>query len=106
MISFDTVLNRFKENIEDLFAGLRVDRYGEIAFYPSLFRNTIMQAASNLTVLDITYDGRRRSLSLTHSFSNDAKMALAKSICTRTIKLAVVALDPELRRFYTQKFSL
>lgn len=60
LFDFDTALIRFKENIEDLFAGLRVDRYGEIAFYPSLLRNTIMRAASNLTVLDITYDGRQR----------------------------------------------
>jgi hypothetical protein len=31
----------------------RVDRYGQIAFYPSHFRNIIMQAANNLTLMDI-----------------------------------------------------
>jgi predicted nucleotidyltransferase component of viral defense system len=60
LFDFDTALTRFKEDIESVFAGLRVDYYGQIAFYPSKFRNTIMQAASNLTLLDITYDGRRR----------------------------------------------
>jgi predicted nucleotidyltransferase component of viral defense system len=60
LFDFDTALARFKENIEALFAGLNVDYYGKIAFYPSAFRNTIMQAASDLTLLDITYDGHRR----------------------------------------------
>ena len=60
LFDFDTALGRFKESIEALFAGLPVDRYGEIAFYPSQFRNAIMQAASDLTLLDITYEGRRR----------------------------------------------
>jgi len=60
LIDFDTALTRFKENIEALFAGLHVNYYGKIAFFPSNFRNMIMQAASDLTLLDITYDGRRR----------------------------------------------
>jgi predicted nucleotidyltransferase component of viral defense system len=60
LFDFDTALTRFKENVESVFAGLRVDYYGQIAFYPSHFRNMIMQAASDLTLLDITYDGRRR----------------------------------------------
>lgn len=60
LFDFDTALTRFKENIEALFAGLHVDYYGKVAFYPSRFRNTIMEAASNLTLLDMTYDGRRR----------------------------------------------
>jgi predicted nucleotidyltransferase component of viral defense system len=57
---FDTAITRFKENIENLFAGLHLDYYGKIAFYPSNFRNLIMQAASNLTLLEVTYDGQRR----------------------------------------------
>jgi predicted nucleotidyltransferase component of viral defense system len=60
LFDFDTALGRFKESIENLFAGLQVDRYGQLAFYPSQFRNMIMQAASDLTLLDITYDGQRR----------------------------------------------
>jgi predicted nucleotidyltransferase component of viral defense system len=60
LFDFDTALGRFKESIEDLFAGIQLDQYGEIAFYPSAFRDTIMQAASELTLLDITYEGRRR----------------------------------------------
>jgi hypothetical protein len=60
LFDFDTALGRFKESIEGLFAGWQVDRYGHVAFYPSKFRNAIMQAARDLTLLDITYDGRRR----------------------------------------------
>jgi len=60
LFDFDTALTRFKEDMEAVFAGLHVDYYGQIAFYPSKFRNVIMQAANNLTLLDITYDGRRR----------------------------------------------
>jgi predicted nucleotidyltransferase component of viral defense system len=60
LFDFDTAISRFKESIETVFAGLRVDRYGQIAFYPSDFRNAIMQAANSLTLLDITYDGQRR----------------------------------------------
>lgn len=60
LFDFDTAVNRFKENIEAVFAGLRIDYYGQLAFYPSYFRNTIMQAANDLTLLDITYDGQRR----------------------------------------------
>ena len=59
LFDFDTALTGFKENIEALFAGLRVDYYGQIAFYPSRFRNIIMEAASNFTLLDIMYDGHR-----------------------------------------------
>jgi len=60
LFDFDTALHRFKENIEQLFAGMRLDHYGQIAFYPSGLRNIIMEAANNLTLLDITYDGYRR----------------------------------------------
>ena len=60
LFDFDTALNSFKENIEALFADLHIDYYGLIAFYPSKLRNTIMEAASDLRMLDITYDGQRR----------------------------------------------
>jgi hypothetical protein len=60
LFDFDTALNSFKENIEALFAGLHIDYYGQIAFFPSRLRNTIMEAASDLKMLDITYDGQRR----------------------------------------------
>jgi predicted nucleotidyltransferase component of viral defense system len=60
LFDFDTALGRFKENVEALFAGLQIDRYGQIAFFPSRFRNTIMEAASDLRMLDMTYDGQRR----------------------------------------------
>jgi hypothetical protein len=60
LFDFDIALGRFKENIEALFAGLHIDYYGQIAFFPSHFRNMIMEAASDLKMLDITYDGQRR----------------------------------------------
>jgi hypothetical protein len=60
LFDFDTALGRFKENIEVLFAGLQLDRYGQIAFFPSRFRNTIIEGASDLRMLDMTYDGQRR----------------------------------------------
>jgi predicted nucleotidyltransferase component of viral defense system len=60
IFDFDTALSRFKVSIEELFAGLHVDYYGEVAFFPSGYRNTIMEAAGSLKMLDITYDGQRR----------------------------------------------
>lgn len=60
LIEFDIALGKFKESIELLFGHFRKDRYGEVAFFPSNFRNPIMDAASNLTLLEVMYDGRRR----------------------------------------------
>jgi len=60
LFDFDTALIRFKENIEELFAGLRIDYHSQVAFYPSQLRNVIMEAASELRMLDITYDDQRR----------------------------------------------
>jgi hypothetical protein len=56
LIDFDTALVRFKENIADLFGQFRVDRYGSIAFFPAQLRNTILESASNLTLLELIYD--------------------------------------------------
>jgi predicted nucleotidyltransferase component of viral defense system len=60
LFDFDTAITRFKENIEAVFANLRIDYYGQVAFYPSSLRNVIMEAASTLTLLEITYDGHQR----------------------------------------------
>lgn len=60
IFDFDVALSGFKENIEALFAGLNIDYYGQIAFFPSQLRTPIMEAASNLKMLDMTYDGQRR----------------------------------------------
>lgn len=60
LFAFDTALDKFRENIEVLFEGLHIDYYGQIAFFPSRLRNMIMEAASDLKMLDITYDGQRR----------------------------------------------
>ena len=60
IIDFDFALQCFKSNIEELFGKFHPDRYGAIAFFPSYLRNPIMEAASNLTLLEVVYDGRRR----------------------------------------------
>jgi len=62
LIDFDTALTRFKEGIEGLFGHFRVDYYGSIAFFPSRLRNAIMDAASNLTLLELVYDGVPRTV--------------------------------------------
>lgn len=60
LFDLDTAVSRFREHVESLFAGFRFDYYGQIAFYPSGYRNAIMEAANSLKVLDIVYDGQRR----------------------------------------------
>jgi predicted nucleotidyltransferase component of viral defense system len=60
LFDLDTAVTRFKEHVETLFAGFRLDYYGQLAFYPSHFRNLIMDAANNRTLLELVYDGQRR----------------------------------------------
>jgi predicted nucleotidyltransferase component of viral defense system len=60
LIDFDVALQSFKRNIEELFGHFQLDRYGAVAFFPSRFRNPIMEAAGNLTLLDVVYDGHKR----------------------------------------------
>ncbi|SRR6266567_4262573 len=60
LMDFDTALSTFKQSIADLFGHFRVDYYGSIAFFPARLRNAIMEAASNLTLLELVYDGHSR----------------------------------------------
>jgi predicted nucleotidyltransferase component of viral defense system len=60
LLDFDVALQHFKRSVDELFGTFRVDQYGVVAFFPSRFRNQIMGAASDLTLLDIVYDGHRR----------------------------------------------
>lgn len=60
VIDFTAATRYFAENIELLFGRFPLDRYGQFAFFPSNFRNTIMAAASNLTLLELVYEGRKR----------------------------------------------
>ena len=60
LIDFDVALITFKQNIEELFGHFRIDTYGAVAFFPAPLRNPIMEAASNLKLLEVVYDGRRR----------------------------------------------
>lgn len=60
VFDFDMALDRFKASIGDLFGGIHIDHYGTVAFFPSRFRNLIMDAATGLKMLEITYDGTPR----------------------------------------------
>ena len=60
LFDFDTALDRFRQDVEQLFMGLRVDRYGQIAFFPSQLRTSIMEAANDRKMLKITYDHQNR----------------------------------------------
>lgn len=60
LIDFDTAINNFKQSVAELFGKFSIDYYGNIAFFPSHLRNVIMEAASNLTLLELTYDGHQR----------------------------------------------
>jgi len=62
LIDFNTALNHPKGSIAELFGHFRVDYYGSIAFFPSRLGNAIMDAASNLTLLELVYDGIPRSV--------------------------------------------
>ncbi|MDA2923307.1 nucleotidyl transferase AbiEii/AbiGii toxin family protein [Acidobacteria bacterium AH-259-L09] len=59
LIDFDLALQKFKDSIEELFGGFPASN-AELAFYPSGFRNPIMEAGSNLTLLEVVYDGVKR----------------------------------------------
>lgn len=60
LLDFDFALESFKKSVEELFGHFHLDHYGMVAFFPSRFRNPIMEAAANLTLLDVVYDGHRR----------------------------------------------
>jgi predicted nucleotidyltransferase component of viral defense system len=60
LIDFDLALDNFKKSIDELFGRFRPDHYGMVAFFPSHFRNLIMDAGSTLTLLEFVYDGHRR----------------------------------------------
>jgi predicted nucleotidyltransferase component of viral defense system len=56
LVDIDTAIGRFKEIIESIFQGLVPNFHDSFAFFPSQHRNMIMQAGSELTLLQITYD--------------------------------------------------
>ncbi len=60
IIDFDAAIEVFKENVESLFGQFPVAFRGQLAFFPSHFRNPIMEAATGPTLLEVGYNGYRR----------------------------------------------
>jgi len=59
IIAFDSAFSRFIENVNELFGNYN-QTYAEELFYPSKYRNIILEAGRNLTLLEITYNGHQR----------------------------------------------
>jgi len=58
-IEFDFALHNFKQNVEELFGSFAVG-YRQLAYFPAKFRNPIIDAGSNMTLLEVVYDGIKR----------------------------------------------
>jgi len=61
VIDFDVAVARFTENMQTLFATYTYTA-ANVAFFPANLRNQIMQAATDLNLLGVTYGGRRRDV--------------------------------------------
>lgn len=59
VIDYDHAVQTFKEVIDDLFGEFPIGR-GEQMFFPSYFRNPIMEAGQSLTLLEIKYSNVTR----------------------------------------------
>ena len=59
IIQFETAMESFVKHIGELFADFPIGT-GQRAFFPSEFRNIIIDAGARMTMLDIVYKGVRR----------------------------------------------
>lgn len=59
IMEFDFALRNFQQNIEELFGGFGIG-YGRLAYFPAELRNPIIDAGSNMTLLEVVYDGIKR----------------------------------------------
>jgi predicted nucleotidyltransferase component of viral defense system len=59
MIDFEVAVERFISHIGEIFAGFP-DGIGDFMFFPVEYRNIIFEAGTNMTMIDIVYDGIRR----------------------------------------------
>lgn len=59
IIQFETAIESFVKHIGELFADFPVGT-GHRAFFPSEFRNIILDAGANMTMLEIVYNGVKR----------------------------------------------
>lgn len=58
---FSAVGEAFRQLIEDVFGTVSPNPF-EVQFFPASLRNPIMQAGHSLTLLDVTYHGKRRQV--------------------------------------------
>lgn len=58
--TFDDAVEKLRAGIEDLFAPLDLRTHLQAAFYPSRFRNPILEAGSDRKLLRLTYNGATR----------------------------------------------
>lgn len=61
IIEYDFALHNFKQNIQELFGGFKIG-YRHLAYFPAQFRNPIIDAGSNMTLLEVVYDGITRTV--------------------------------------------
>ncbi len=61
VIDFDVAVARFTENMRTLFENYTYTA-ANVAFFPANLRNQIMQAATDLNLLAVTYGGRQRQV--------------------------------------------
>jgi predicted nucleotidyltransferase component of viral defense system len=59
-LSFDAAIERLHAGIDELFAPLQQGAHMAYAFYPSHFRNPILQAATDRKLLKVRYHGATR----------------------------------------------
>lgn len=59
VVSFEEAQSSFIQSVKELF-GEAIPQYGRSLFFPAEFRNPIIAAGSDLTLLAVTYDGIRR----------------------------------------------
>jgi len=72
-IDFDRAVESFKNTVDEMFGSLPVGRQ-HLAYFPSHFRNPIMEAGHGMTLLTIVYDGVKRLVepySLTYKTRKD-----------------------------------
>jgi predicted nucleotidyltransferase component of viral defense system len=59
IISFDKAFTRFLDSVNELF-GNYTETHSDDLFYPSNYRNIIMEAGRSMTLLEIIYHGHKR----------------------------------------------
>jgi len=59
VIEIDSAIATFKRHVEEMFGNLHIGQ-GHIAFFPSEYRNMILEAGSKMCLMEVVYDGVRR----------------------------------------------